>query len=309
VDELAVVVLAHADPVHVTRLVDALDDVPVFLHCDAKAPSEVRARMPQEPRVRHLPGLDTRLGSWSLVAAELSGVRAALRITGAGHVAVLSGADYPLLTMGEVVDLLRTWQGRSFMYNRPLPFDRWNTRWHRDGGRWRTRYRVLTRSDNAVTIRGRILHLPIPRRRPRGLELRASSQWKVYSREDAQRLLWVTESQPHLVDFWRTSFTPDESFAASVLASPGLVGSPPLTPCLANPWFVEFPHGGDHPRWLDDEDFAALARARRAPPYDPTTANPDPIGTPSEHRRLFARKFSSAGSGRLLDRIDAELRR
>ena len=65
----------------------------------------------------------------------------------------------------------------------------------------------------------------------------------------------------------------------------------------------------DHPRWLDDGDFAALARARRAPPYDPTTAHADQIGPPSEHRRLFARKFSSAGSGRLLDRIDAELRR
>jgi hypothetical protein len=308
VDELAVVVLAHDDPEHVTRLVGALDGLPVFLHCDAKAPRAVSSRMPSAARVRALPRLDTRLSSWSLVAAELAGVQAALRSTGAEHVAVLSGADYPLLPVPELVDLLQVWQGRSFIYNRPLPFHKWDTRWRRDGGAWRTRYRVLRRSDNLVTVRGRHLQSPIPRRRPRDLELRASSQWKIYSRRDAEVLLRVTESRPDLVAFWRSTFIPEESYTASMLASPRLVGSAALPLCLANPWFLDFPDGGTHPRWLGDDDFDVLARARHAPPYDPTAKQPDPsVGVP-EHRRLFARKFSSGHAGALVERIDAELR-
>jgi hypothetical protein len=308
VDELAVVVLAHDDPEHVNRLVSALDGLPVFVHLDAKTPHAVVARMTSPLRVRTMPRLDTRLSSWSLVAAELAGVQAAISGTRAEHVAVLSGADYPLLPVPEIVDLLQTWQGRSFIYNRPLPFDEWSTRWRRDGGLWRTRYRVLTRGDNVVTAWGRPLWSPIPRRRPAGLELRAASQWKVYSRRDAEMLLRVTESRPDLVAFWKSSFTPDESYAASVLASPALVGSRTLAPCLANPWFLDLPRGGDHPRWLGEDDFGALSRARHAPPYDPTTPSPDHLTPPPEHRRFFARKFSSAGAGALLDRLDAELR-
>ena len=307
-DELAAVVLAHDDPDHVTRLLGALDGLPVFVHCDAKTPRAVAARMTSAAHTYPLPRLDTRLSSWSLVAAELAGVQAALSSTGARHVAVLSGADYPLLRVPELVELLQAWQGRSFIYNRPLPFEKWNTRWHPDGGAWRTRYRVLTHGDHLVTLRGRHLRSPIPRRRPQGLELRASSQWKVYSRRDAELLLRITESRPDLVAFWRSTFIPEESYVASVLASPRLVGSAALVPCLANPWFLDFPDGGTHPRWLGDDDFDALARARSAPPYDPATPRPGVADPPAEYRRLFARKFSSTRSRSLIERIDAELR-
>ena len=134
---------------------------------------------------------------------------------------MLSGADYPLLPVDELVRALEPWSGQSFFYNRPLPFVRWNTRLHRDGGRWRMRYRVLTSGDNAVTWRGRTVRSPFPRRIPDGLELRASSQWKIYSRHDARNLLRVTEERADVVRFWRTTTVPDESFAASVLSTPG----------------------------------------------------------------------------------------
>ena len=83
------------------------------------------------------------------------------------------------------------------------------------------RYRVLTSGDNAVSWRGRTVRSPLPRRIPDGLELRASSQWKIYSRRDARNLLRVTEENADVVRFWRTTTVPDESFAASSSARRG----------------------------------------------------------------------------------------
>ncbi|MGY1779753.1 beta-1,6-N-acetylglucosaminyltransferase [Geodermatophilus sp. SYSU D01036] len=301
--DLAVVVLAHTDAAHVGRLVRALDGLPVFLHCDVKTgpgPYEQMGRL--AGRVTMLPRLDTRISSWSLVRAELAGLEAAVRATTARHVALLSGADYPLLSVDGLLAALEPWRGHSYLYNRALPFAQWS-----GGGEWRFRYRFLVRNDNVVTVRGRPLRWPVRRRLPEGLELRASSQWKIYARHHVQLLLRVMEDRPDLMRFWRTTFVPDESFAASVLASPGIVGSDALQPCLANPWYYRFPRGGHHPRWLSREDFADLARARRARPLEPAGVRglaPDRV---PEHAKLFARKFRSEDP-EVLDLIDTELR-
>src|SRR5215207_8999868 len=124
--DLAVVLLAHADATHVARLVGALGDLPVFLHCDAKTgPGEHGLMRQLGRRVTMLPRLDTRTSSWSLVRAELSGLQAAVRTTTADHVALLSGSDYPLLSVDGLLAALEPWQGYSYLYNRTLPFAQW----------------------------------------------------------------------------------------------------------------------------------------------------------------------------------------
>ena len=300
--DLAVVVLAHVDAAHVRRLVGALGDLPVFLHCDAKTDLSEQERMRLAGRVTMLPRLDARPASWSLVRAELAGLQAAVRDTTAEHVALLSGTDYPLLSVDRLLAALEPWQGHSYLYNRTLPFAQWS-----GGGYGRFRHRFLVTNDNLVMVRGRPLRSPLRRRLPEGLQLRASSQWKVYSREHAQLLLRLVEDRPDLVRFWRTTLVPEESFAASMLASPSLAGSVAVQPCLANPWFYRFPPGGPHPRWLGIDDFDDLARASRAPSMEPSEAFAVADGPVREHGKLFARKFRSSDP-EVLDRIDAELR-
>src|SRR3954454_16524877 len=89
---LACVVLAHTDPEQVRRLVTALAPFPVFLHCDARTPDDVFARMTTDlpDRVRLMPRRRTAWARWENVAAELDGYRAALVDTDASHVAVLT---------------------------------------------------------------------------------------------------------------------------------------------------------------------------------------------------------------------------
>ena len=305
--ELAVVVLAHGDPIHLHRLVGALDDVPVFLHCDARTSGAVFREMASglPERVTLVPRIPTTLASWSLVEAELRALRLALDRSSARHVAVLTGSDYPLMSMSALVEELGAWQGVSYFWNAPLPFHQWNTPRHRDGGRWRVEHRFLTRQNQVLFVRGIPLRLPLVRPVPVGLELRAASQWKIYCRTDAEVLLAAVRARPDLVRFWRTTLVPEELFAASMLASSAVTGADGLQPCAAQPWYTSWPTGvAHHPRWLTIEDLPALRAAARGPSTGPWGRRE--AGSPG--RKLFARKFSSQIDTDVLDRIDAELR-
>lgn len=307
--ELAAVVLAHADPVHLHRLVAALEDVPVFLHCDARTSDRVHADMTSglPGRVTLCPRRPTTLGSWSLVDAELVALRMALGRTAARHVAVLSGADYPLMSTPDLVAELARWQGESWIWNAPVPHPEWSTPRNPDGGQWRFQQRFLTRRDQIVYVRGVPLRWPGRRATPTGLTFRASTQWKVYSRHHAEALLQAVDEHPELVAFWRTTLVPEESFVASVLASEAFVGSDVLPLCAADAWYLSWPEGrAHHPRWLGTSDLPALARARRAQSVAPAATRSSGGGVP-EHRRLFARKFSSRDH-EVLERVDGELR-
>lgn len=308
--EFAAVVLAHHDPPMLHRLVAALEDVPIFLHCDAATPDPVAGEMVHglPDRVTVLPRRPTRLASWSLVAAELSALRSSLASTSARHIAVLSGSDYPLMSVPELVRELASWEGRSYLWNAEIPFPPWNTPRHPDGGLWRYTRRFLTRRDHVLFVRKIPLRWPVPRAVPPGLELRASSQWKVYARAHVERLLAVVDDRPDLLRFWRTTLVPDESFAASTLASRSLMGDDALPPCRAHAWYIRWPREGNyHPAWLTGADFHDLAAARRAAPvsWQESAAAPETSELPG--RKLFARKFSPRVDAAVLDRIDTEL--
>lgn len=308
--ELAVVILAHGDPVHLQRLVDALDDVPVFLHVDAKtSPAVCTAMIANLPRrVVLVERVSASLASWSLVEAELRGLRSALEATRAEHIAVLSGADYPLASVSDLVRELGPWRGHSYMWNTPLPYPAWDTRRHPDGGLWRLRFRFLTHRDRVLYLRDVPLRLPVPRALPQGVELRASSQWKILARHHVQALLDAVDRRPDLVRFWRSTLVPDETFVASVLGSPSVVDRDPLPACTAQPWFIRWEPGAYHPFWLDEDDFDDLVAAREGARMTPATAFEPSTERDRPGPKLFARKLSAARSPGLVDRIDAELR-
>ncbi len=308
---LAVVILAHHDPTHLHRLVAALEGLPVFLHCDARTPAHVAQHMFQglPPRVHKIPRRATTLASWSLVEAELAGLKEAFNTTPADHIVVMSGSDYPLVPTGELQERLSDWAGHSYVWNQPIPHQEWSTPRHDDGGRWRFEYRFISVRDQIVFWRSLPLRWPVRRRLPPGLQLRASAQWKILCRDDVERLLWVVSHRPDIVRFWRTTLVPEETFVASVLASASVSGGAGLELCDAHPWYISWPGRlAQHPRELRLEDFDALAAVRRAPPLRGATPEPALRRPLPPYQRFFARKFSTRGSTPLLDRIDAELR-
>lgn len=304
----AAVILAHQDPAKVRRTIAALDGADVFLHCDRRAPDDVvRQMLPAAgERVHRVPRRRTSLSSWSLVDAELAGLRLALEHSRAEHIAVMSGSCHPIVSMDTLEEELSRWRGLSRIQGNPLPYRGWDTARNPDGGCWRFRRRFVTFRGQIVSA-GSVPLRTFRRAVPKGLRLYASSQWKVYARHHAAALLRVLDEFPEQLRFWRTTLVPEESCAASILRSPELVGDVADQLRHDSPWYIKWPGGRDtrHPEWLGEDDYPALRSARLAPPRDPDQeVSRTTYGT---FRKLFARKLSSR-ERTLLDRIDQELR-
>ena len=279
----AVVILAHANPRHLHRLVAALQPMPVFLHVDASTPDDVVAAMTSRlpETVRLLPRLRTGWASYELAEAELSGYRAALAETDADHLVLCTGADYPLATAEQIAATLDRYTGLSWMEIDPLPIKDWGPLRGYDRFLWRNRVRDRSREWS-----------PIPRPWPRGLRPAGGSQLKILARHHAEQLLGVIDERPDLVSYFREVWIPDETLVPSLLSSPltgvDLSGESVTGP---SPWYIDWgPKPRPSPRWLGTDDLPALVGARRRT-------------VPA----LFARKFDESAT-EVLDAIDAELR-
>jgi hypothetical protein len=278
------------------RLIHALDGADIFLHCDVKTPADVAAGMVplDAPSVTRLPSLNTARSSWSLVHAELLGVRQALERSNADHIVVMSGNCYPLVTVAQVEDVLAGYRGRSLLELNRLPRPAWSSSWATDGGLWRIRGRFLTKDENVVLVklRGRE-SFPIPlwrRRIPPAFELRGGSQWKIYSRDHARILLEFAQLNSQEFRFWRHTFLPEESFIPSFLCSPTLVGDVVSDVVDHHPWMIDWIDRAEHPTWLTEDHYQQLVDAR------------------DRDGKLFARKFRSDAAA-LLSRLDSDVGR
>ncbi len=285
-DKLACVVLAHNDPAQVRRLIDALDPFPVFLHCDRRTKDDVFAAMTDKlpDRCVVLPRLPTPWAGWNAAAAEISGYRAALAQTGATHLAMMSGSDYPLASTSRIADYLDSRKGRSIALFERLP----RPAWGRDGGMSRLRY--VHRP-----IRRFPLRVPIPRRIPADIVPAGGSVLKVLSRHHAQQLVDAFDARPDLVAFWRHTLCADETFVASILNTPAFVPDWAAAHIDADLWYIEWlGQGRKSPEWMTTAHLAVLRERSLGAAGEPA---------------LFARKFSSTMSAEVLDAIDATLRR
>ena len=286
-DALACVVLTHADPVHLHRLVGALDPFPVFVHVDNHSSDAVFAAMIRRPprRVTFMPRRPSGWAKWETVAAEIDGYRAALRFTDAPHIALLTGSDYPLAGTAEIAATLAGLRGRSIAENQVLPLADWG----RFGGF--DRFKV----PNFAWRKHRI-PVPVPRRIPADLTPAGGSQVKILSREHAQLIVDLADSRPDLIKFFQRVWIADETFVPSLLLSAALGARWATESVQANLWWIGWDDTArKSPPWLTDEYFDRLQAGR-------TGADGSVLP------KLFARKFSTQLSTDLLDRIDRELR-
>jgi hypothetical protein len=209
----------------------------------------------------------------------LDGYRAALK-TGASHVAVLTGTDYPVMSTAAIADALGGMLGRSITESSPLPIPQWG----HGGGYWRLRYRF-------GAWRKHMLWLPVPRRLPSGIVFAGGSQLKVLAREHVEAVVRTVQARPDLVRYWRSTWIPDETFVYSVLHTPELVPGFLERRVEGNAWYIRWDGAArKSPPWLTSADLPELARRRSEPPG----------GVPT----FFARKFSSADPA-VLDEIDS----
>lgn len=284
--ELACVVLAHDQPAQLHRLVAALDPLPVILHVDARTPDDVHAAMVEglPDRVHLVPRVGTAWATFGAVEAELRAFRIALERTSATHVVSLSGSDYPLVSVAELLDLLDGLPGTSVTLTQPLPIPQWGM----SHGFGRLRYYHWA-------WRKHVVRLPIPRRIPRGLVPAGGPVQKVLAREHVAAVLAAVDARPELPRFWRRAWAPDETFVATILHTPALVPGFEEHRVRQLPWLVDWRRTSiKGPPWLTLEEHGEFLVDEYLRP-----AGKLPM--------LFARKLHETRSTALLTRVE-ELR-
>ncbi len=228
---ISYLIQAHANPAQLLRLVEALRS-PVartWVHIDRKAPLT-----PFETAIGSLATfvddrVDVHWGGWSQVQATLNLMRRALRDEpGLTHLALLSGADYPLSSPETLLAYLQA-SGQEHIDTAPFPSAELKKPWSRiskrfvEGGE-----RGGSGKARAIRLLNRVLRLLPDRavhRRLKGLTLHTGGSWWVISADAGRAILDFVDSGHPSLALFRSARCPDEMFFQTLLSS-GLTQRP-----------------------------------------------------------------------------------
>lgn len=293
---LAIIVLAHCHPGQVGRLLRMVThpQTSVYLHVDKHVPLPPFIRAAADLEVRLLPRHRSRWGTIGCVDAALEGLRAA-RGDSCDYFILISGQDFPLKPIGEIVRFFEAAGDRSYLLHTPI-----NDVPHKYRGRDRTEfytYTVLGRREICIprgedtsyfNWKGRTLNTALRlwssprgvRRFPPYLEAFYGHTWWNMSRPAADYVLRFVQAHPDYRRYHRYTRVPDEIFFTSILAGSGYRGE------MANDSLRYF-------RWGSG--------------LHPVTLTVDDLPTMLASGKLFARKFDATVDHEVLDRITNHL--
>lgn len=241
------IVLAHARPEQTVRLIRRLQAPAdgVFFHVDRAAEIEPfrRALDGDHEGVTFLPRLRSRWGTYGIVSATLSGMRAALK-DGADYVLVVSGQDYPIKPVEALRAHLALAQGKAFMLFFALPNPDWTVP---EAGLWRLNRRHYRVGRFAVHLPNRWTPF-LPRRElPNGQLPFAGSNWWCLPSDCVRFVVEFLDANPRFVRFYRRAALPAESLFQTVL-----LNSPMRDRVVFNDLrYIVWRPGASHPETLD----------------------------------------------------------
>jgi hypothetical protein len=300
--KLACIMLAHHLPEQLASLLPALRHprVRVYLHIDRRksmAPfAEALAETDMEG-LSLLPRRTTRWGGPELVDVSLDGLSRGVT-DGCQYFVLLSGQDFPLRPIEEILEFAEAAGDRSYVESFALPSSRW-----RFGGRDRTdfySYDLLGRRETCIprgedtsffNWRGRLLNAALrlrtalkpPRRFPPYLRPFGGSQWWNLSRAAADYVLRFLDEHPDYRTYHHYTLAPDELFFQSILLGTGFTGRYEVVNDSLR--FMAWPGDASHPRTLTAEDLPAMLASEK----------------------LFARKFDEAVDGTIMERLAEQI--
>ena len=274
-ERYAILLLVHKDPEQVRRLVDHLrhPDVDLFIHVDAKF----------DPAPFAMPGvvpLDRRFvvswGGFGWMRACLGWFEALEKTAKYSRFAILSGQDYPLRPITEIVEAFHHLQGECLdlawsSENHDYRFDVFWVHPPEMPFLRRFRDRLLRK------FWYRNHHW---RRLPYGLEFACGSAFWNFSAQGVSHILSRVRAQPDLIRFFENTLISDEMFFHILLWN-----SPLRDRIRPSTHYIDWTLRGEHPKTLEVEDLDLMLSSGA----------------------LFARKFTKDAV--VLDELDRRLRR
>ena len=293
--KIAYLIIAHDNPAHFQRLVNAIliDHSAAFVHIDAK--SDIAPFLQtRHPRVYFSSGrTPVYWGEFSMVEAILLLIETALRSPEHyDYCMLLSGSDYPICPIEELEAFLAANAGAEFINVVAMPDDAAGKPLSR-----LQRYKVLSGSSwsGVISTAHSVLDKLklIPERdyaaALHGLKPFGGSTWWTMSREACQYVLDCAAREPQLLRFYRNTWFPEEGLFQTIIGN-----SPFAARVRRNLVYTDWSAGGKNPaalgnrhtqRFIDEYPFIVEDHFGRSEAF-------------------FARKFSDRTAS-LIDQLDA----
>lgn len=291
--KIVYLIAAHANPVHLGRLITRLStgSSSFVVHVDAKSELGDFLHL-QGPDVRFTPErIEVWWGDYSQVEATLMLLRTALEDPRHfDRFVLLSGADYPLRSTAAVERFFESHPQIEFMNVVEMPNDEAGkplsrlTTYQPPPGRGRVG-RTVHRTVLGV---GRAVHRREYEEAFHELVPYGGSTWWALSREACELITAFVAREHDLVRFFRHVICPDESFFHTIVGNSEL-----RSRIRRNVTYVDWSGGGQNPSAFTEDHLERFGRP------DALTVT-DVYGTGD---LLFARKFADA-DGELVDRLD-----
>ncbi|MBC9928782.1 beta-1,6-N-acetylglucosaminyltransferase [Chitinophaga qingshengii] len=272
---IAFIIQVHKQPAQLERLLKRLahPQVDCYVHIDAKC------SLPEWESVLSLPQVylvkqraNVTWAGWGIIQASLNGMNAVLN-TGIDYawVTLLSGQDYPLQPIGQIIAFLQQQKGRQFLNviseEALRPMMSKMEHYHFVEYNFPGKYRL-----------GRLLTAILPRRKaPLGLQLYCGSAWWTLSLDCVRFCVTYEQQHPALRKYFKLTWGADEFIFQTILMNNDVYRSR-LTDYLH---YIDWSAGKEHPKVLGIEDIEVLRQSGK----------------------LFARKFDF--NTPVLDRLDA----
>ncbi len=276
--KLAHLILTHANPEHLLRLVNALHhpDAHFYIHLDKKtdiADYLPIANIPNVFFIKHR--IKVYWGGYSIVQATVNSFEEILNAPHAyAYINLLSGQDYPIKSPEYIHRFLAKNPGKIFMHFLSLTDE-----WHEAIPRI-TQYHLANYNlpMGTYSIERVINHLLPVRKLPEGIVAVGRSQWFTATPESIRYMVNYINEKPWISRFFKLTWAPDEIIFQTILYNS------PFREQMVNDnlLYVDWSAGGASPKTLNMNDAEALR----------------------DSDKLFARKFNVNTDQKILNYLD-----
>jgi hypothetical protein len=276
---IAHLIITHKSPAQLERLLNALShpQFECFIQLDKKANLEDFLYLKQNHKVSFVDQrVDVRWGTYSLIQAQLNGIRAVVETNRFDYINVISGQDFPLQSPEAIYQFFCRNQGKEFIACTQYKAEDewWNEAiprvWHYNFHNWRIpgKYRLQSLA-NAVLPKRKY---PIANHTIVG-----RSQWLSITTECARYMLQFLDSHPEVVRYFKYVWGADEFIFSTVVYN-----SPFQSSIEDNLVYTDWSEKKASPKLFTIKD----------------------IDTLKHTDKLFARKFDMEVDSRVLDALE-----
>ncbi len=222
--QIAYLVLAHADPKHFEKLVNAIDyRAKIFVHLDAKTDIKSFQTSPLPENLTFLPNrLSVSWGGISIVNATLRLIECALKSGGDfSHLVLLSGSDYPIKDNAFIYETFVSNPEHEFIkyvdMRQSLHYIKHiNQKWYKEPIFY-TSNRTFELSDKA--IRNVLNRISFSNSWDKSVIPYFGSQWWAFTPACAQYILNYIKVNNNYFKRSKNTFAPDEHFFHTIVGN------------------------------------------------------------------------------------------